>query len=263
MESDQDTAKRSVLKRKSIRLLGLSAIALMVSVSVWALLSHEPVYQGRNLAAWLADFEDDQIERRVLASTAVKHIGVEAVPFLIQRLRYDPNTAKRDSRFLRWKRQALEWLNKYTFIKVSPARPANRRRQALAALDSLGPLATNALPALEKLLDEKPPDPQALYVVARIGPQGLPVLYRALTNSTSSEAKLLRLEAEVCFEMLKTHSAILFPRVESGPDASFFDRRICEFNSMILRAAAKDYRSRHPEIVLPAPLDMPAPSAPP
>ena len=262
MENEQSKFRQSILKRRSVRVLGFLGLAVTATVFVlWALWPREPVYQGRNLTAWLSDFDHDEIERRVSAAGAVRRIGVDAVPFLIERLRYDPNSVKRESRLLRWKRQSLEWLNKHTFIKVSSARPANARRQALAGLDALGPLATNALPALEKLLDERPPDPSALYVVARIGPQGLPVLYRALTNSTSSESKLLRLEARVCFDMLKSRSEALFPKVESGSDASCYDRRICEFNSKVLQAAYRDYRSEHPEMDLPTPqVDEPASS---
>jgi hypothetical protein len=265
MENEQSKFRQSILKRRLVLIPGFLILAVLAIVVVlWALWPREPVYQGRDLTAWLTDFDHEEMERRVLAAGAVRRSGVDAVPFLIERLRCDPNSVKRESRLLRWKRQSLEWLNKHTFIKVSSARPANPRRQALASLDALGHSATNALPALEKLLEENPPDPQVLYVVARIGPPGLPVLYRALTNSTSSEAKLLRLEARVCFDMLKSRSEALFPKVESGPGAYCFDRRICEFNSRVLQAAYRDYRSEHPEMELPrSTLDEPTPSVSP
>ncbi len=122
-------------------------------------------------------------------------------------------------------------------------RPPDPRREALAGLDALGPDAKDAIPALEKLLHEDPPDPAALYVIARIGEQGLPLITQSLTNSE----KVIRLEARVCLEMIKTKSAMLFPKFETEPESSDYRRRICEFNSRTLREAFKDYRAQHPE----------------
>ena len=260
MENEQNTFNRHVPSKRQFRLLGLLvAVIMAASLVVLALVPHEPSYHGRRLSAWLSDFEHEQVERRAVAADAVRHIGTNAVPFLVERLGYNPDVPRRDSRLTLWKRQFLEWLSIHSFGKVSPpGRPPNPRRQAMAGLDALGPAAKDALPALEKSLNENPPDSQALYVIARIGSVGLPVLYKSLTNSSSVENKLLRLEARVCLEMIETHSEVLFPRLEFGPDAAFYDRRICEFNNMVISAASEDYRSNHPEMDLPRlPLNTP------
>ena len=77
------------------------------------------------------------------------------------------------------------------------------------------------MPALEKLLEEDPPDPQALYVAARMGPAGAPLLNRYL-NSTNL---ILQLEAKVCFDLIRSHSEVLYPPIPVGPDAPSFARR--------------------------------------
>lgn len=216
--------------------------------------THEPTYGGRRLSAWLRDFDSEKMEKRIGAADAVNHIGPNAVPFLVERLKV-PRPG-RESKLEQWKRRALEWLDKHSAITVSPGWRSSPRHQAVAGLDALGPAAKDALPALEKLLRENPPDPQVLYVVARIGPAGLPVLTKALSN----EAHVLRLEARVCLEMIKTHSEALYGDVGSGADAASFDRRICAFNVKVLHAAYEDYRAQYPDQALPRSFDESRPS---
>jgi hypothetical protein len=149
----------------------------------------------------------------------------------------------------------VELLNKQSLVKIPFRLHASPRHQALAAIDALGPVATNALPALEKLLHENPPDTRAPYLIARIGPEGLPLLRQALTN----ENRIVRMEARVCLEMFNSRSIVLFPG--DAMDAASFDRRICEFNLRMVRAAGEEYLREHPETLLPRDItDMPPPS---
>jgi hypothetical protein len=252
------------LNKRGVIFVGLlAAVIVAASLVVWYLMPHEPSYQGRGLSAWLSDFEHDQLEKRGMAAQALRSIGPKAVPFIADRLRCPQSVLRRDARLRRWKEQFVEWLSEHSFIKVSPGRPADPRRQALAGLDALGPEAKDALPALEKLLNEDPPDPRALYVIARIGQAGLPLLTQSLTNSFSKEAKLLRLQARACLDMMKSNSETLYPKVEFGPDCSNFDRRICAFNTKVLAAAFQDYRAQHPEMVFPKGAANTPPASPP
>jgi hypothetical protein len=92
------------------------------------------------------------------------------------------------------KTRLLYFLSRQKIIKVSlPRNYTSPRHQAFAALDALGPAAKEALPALEKLLHEHPPDPHCTYIIARIGPAGLPLLNQALTN----DERIIRMEAHV------------------------------------------------------------------
>ena len=215
----------------------VAGVGALVGHLVWR---HEPSYQGRDLSAWLRDLEAEQMEKRAVAADAVKHIGPQAVPFLVERLKSPIPALKRETRLEEWRRRILEWL-----AKQSPGKRSDPRAEALAGFDALGPAAKDGLQALEKLLQENPPDPRVLYVVARMGPSGLPILERALTNAE----KILRLEARVCVEMIRTRSDLLYRDIGSGPDAAIFERRLCQFNLRTLQAGFEDYRAQHPEQV--------------
>ena len=77
---------------------------------------HEPTYGGRGLSAWLRDFDLEKMEKRVSAADAVKHIGPKTVPFLVERLKLPIARPGRESQLERWKRNALEWLDKAEVI---------------------------------------------------------------------------------------------------------------------------------------------------
>jgi len=55
------------------------------------------------------------------------------------------------------------------------------------------------------------------------------------------------LEAKVCFDLIRSHSEVLYPPIPVGPDAPSFARRTCEFNLKILEAANQRYQAQHPE----------------
>ena len=210
----------------------------------------DPRYQSRDLSEWLRDFDLQNYspEKQALAADAIRHIGPSAVPFLMERLS--------EERFKQTKIKQKKWLERQKNAVFTVKFPTDPRHEALAGLDALGPAAVDALPELEKLLLENPPDTRALYVVARIGPASIPLLTRFLTN----EDKRVRLESKLCLEMLNTRSELLYPRILVGPDAPSFDRRLCEFNVKILQRAFKEYHASHPEMDFPQP---PPPSLPP
>jgi hypothetical protein len=192
----------------------------------------EPVYQDRRLSEWLRDFDDTaHPERQAGAAEAVRHIGPPAVPFLIEQLS--------EAKTKQFRAEQEAWHERQSASDTDIPRPPNPRHEAMAALDALGSQAATALPALQRLLQENPPDMQALYVAARIGPASYPLLNQSLTNNFRG----LKLGAEVCFEMMRTHDKLLYPTIPVGPDAPSYDRRICEFNLKILNAAVKAYRA--------------------
>lgn len=216
--------------------------------------ANKPTYQNRRLSEWLRDFDNNNLtpEQKAMAAEAIRHIGSSAVPFLVERLS--------EARLKQSKIEQKKWRDRQATAVFSVVRPPDPRHEALAGLDALGSAAVDALPALEKLLHENPPDPQALYVAARIGPASIPILTAALTN----EEKLVRLEAQLCLEMLNSRSELLYPRIPVGPEAPSFNLRICEFNVRILQSSFKEYQARHPEMNLPNDVNQtPPPSLPP
>jgi hypothetical protein len=197
--------------------------------------TNEPSYQGKSLSEWLMDFDNPSPETQALAADAIRQIGSQAVPFLVNRLS--------EAQLAQVRLEAKKWREKQENAVYSVPRPANPRQEAMAALDALGPMAVDALPVLRKLLHDDPPDLQALYVAARIGPASVPLLTESLTN----EDKVVRLSAQVCLDMISSRSVVLYPKIPVGPHVPSFDRRICEFNLQVLKAAAIEYGKEHPE----------------
>lgn len=194
--------------------------------------SSEPRYRGKPLSAWLAGFESETLPVRMESAEALRQIGTNAMPQLISLVRQPAKPGE-----TQWKQKLRALLAKQSLVKISIPRPPDHRGRALAALAALGPQAREAVPALEGLLRETPPDHRALLVLSGIGSEARPVLQRALTHKENN----IRLGAQVCLQMQPT---VL--RSQSGEDSEFM-RRTCEFNAQVLRAAFKDYQSRHPE----------------
>lgn len=232
-------------KRRWIVVLGLSVIALALAICVR---QTEPRYQGKPLSAWLRGFESDSMEARWQSAEAVCHVGTNALPQLTSILRLP---VARDEP--KWRQTLRALLAKQSLINITLSRPPDRRVEALAALDALGPMAKAAVPDLEALLHESPTDHRALMVLARIGPEASAALTRALTN----QEKVIRQGAQVCLNLLQTHNESLAPK--PGEDAEFM-RRGCQFNLMLLRAAFEEYRVQHPEQFTPD--GMPKPVLP-
>lgn len=192
----------------------------------------EPQCRSKPLSVWLAGFESETQTIRLESAEALQQIGTNAVPQLISMLRQPAKPSE-----TQWKQKLRTLLAKQSLVKISIPRPPDHRSRALAALAALGTQAKEAVPTLEGLLRESPPDHRALLVLAGIGPEARPVLQRALTHKENS----IRLGAQVSLQMQPTIS-----RSQSGEDSEFM-RRTCEFNAQVLRAALKDYQARHPE----------------
>lgn len=223
----------------------LGSIVLLLAIGGPA---SEPAYRGKSLSVWLRGFESDVAEARWRSAEAMRQMGTNALPCLIARL--DHRSITQESW---WKRMLRAALSKQSLIKLNLPRSADERRETLAALDALGPAAKDAIPAVERLLHENPPDPQALLVLGRLGPEAVPALTRALTN----DEKAIRFGARACLDMLESHSEILFP---TTPQNAEFMHRTCEFNLQVINAAFRDYRTNHPEEF--SPDGMPRPSLP-
>jgi hypothetical protein len=230
-------------RRRWISTFAIFGIALLLTIYGQ---QSEPRYQDRPLTFWLRGFESDLPQTRWQSAEAIRRIGTNALPVVIRQLQKKPPTQES------WLRQKFRSV--LALAKINLPRPAIERREALAAIDALGPTAKNAVPALERLLHETPPDPQALLVLARIGSDGVPALTRALTN----DEKVIRYGARACLDMQQSHSEVVFPTTLQNAE---FMRRTCEFNSAILKAATEDYRRDHPEQFLPD--GMPQQSLPP
>ncbi len=196
----------------------------------------EPSYEGKPLNVWLRDFDNfnPTPEQRAMAPEAIRQMGSAAVPFLVERLS--------EAQLKEIELDAKKWRKRQEAAASTIDLPPNPRREALAALDALGPAAANAIPALQNLLHEDPPDTQALYIAARIGPAGVPLL----TNSLTNKNKLVRIQAQICLDMMSSHSVVLYPLISTGPDAPSFESRWFSFMVLTLKATVKEYQVTHP-----------------
>jgi len=220
-------------RRSRIVLLVFCSVAVVATVCC-LVLPREPAYAGQSLSSWLRGFEGDTREARTQAAEAVQHIGTNGLPILVAMLR-DPGPKNEAG----WRRLLRNLLSKQSLITVNIPRPPNPRSQALAALDALGPVGKDAVPQVEKLLAETPPDPRALLVLARMGPSGVPPLTRALTNNE----RAIRFGARACLNAIEAKSELVYPQ---DPEADFL-RRNCELNLAVLQAALLEYKRDHPE----------------
>ena len=58
----------------------------------------EPVYQGRKLSAWCIQLsQSSSAEERTTAAEAIRQIGTNAFPQLLQWISYDPNPVIREA----------------------------------------------------------------------------------------------------------------------------------------------------------------------
>ncbi len=222
---------RALFRKRIITIAALvfAAIALYVLYSRIT----EPRWKCRTVSAWLRDFDAENPQDRDRAAIALREIGTNAIPFIIDRLRQ--SISKPSQRGVNLRATINHMLSKQSLVKIRLINPKDPRHQALAAVDALGPTASNVLPSLEKLLHETPPDPRAPYVIARLGQVGDPVLRQALTN----DEKFIRMAAQ----MFLTST-----NLPSASEVTGFDRRICEFNLKMMTMAFQEYVPEHPEM---------------
>src|SRR5690349_4187102 len=156
----------------------------------------EPVYQGKTLSQWMAarKMTDSTDPRSPLtpelasAVEAVKRMGTNALPFLMDELR------ARDA--LIWKKIPYPLYRSLRFIERMRSRGGpgewERHQQAVFFLSALGPLAKPALPDIANCLDHPHTAEPALEVLnfyasngeMSPGPEVATALLKAMTNGS-------------------------------------------------------------------------------
>lgn len=178
---------------KRIRRVGLLILfALAIGLATCAVWLREPVYEGRDLSAWLGELvdlagHDPSVEgnepgrrawevRHDKAVSAVRCIGAKALPHLVRWLRTAPGpTPLRD--------KLDELLDKQSVVKISLAQRPDHTFQAIEGFRALGSAAEPALPELRRLLHNPATFAGAVFALRAIGPAAVPALAPELTNS--------------------------------------------------------------------------------
>src|SRR5436190_17218266 len=127
-------------------LVRIAAAVLGVALAGYALWPHEPRWQGRSLSSWLVDLAPDKPQgTRIAAATAVRALGTNAVPFLLDWMR-EPEVEPR------WKLRLQAWLSRQSLVKVKFELAGDRRRKSVLAFEALGDTGRSAVPELAQLL---------------------------------------------------------------------------------------------------------------
>lgn len=173
-------------RRRGILLIALGAIIVaMLLTALWP--SEEPEYQGKRLSAWLGVYMNapNNATAEEQAADAVRHIGTNALPFLVKWMDYEQP---------KWRDKLANKLVRvpipFARAVVGPLLGAGRYRAGVAVLgfDILREEAAPAVPALAPMLrDWNSPHRayRALFALTYVGKEGLPALLAVVTNQAA------------------------------------------------------------------------------
>lgn len=140
---------------KRIRLIVLPVFVLLAAVlALYLHHNREPSYQGRTLMLWLRDFGNtlwynpDATPFRATCTNAVKHMGIDAIPFLQKKL-----TAKETA----FDKRMKSLLKKQSLIHFHFTDPARDNYLGLLGFQILGKDGNSA--ASDLVMLTKDPDP--------------------------------------------------------------------------------------------------------
>ena len=164
------------MRRRYVLVCGL----LLAAATTFCLLAwrpREPVYKGRTLHYWLRGYraggQQWNDSNQQLADEAVRHFGTNSFPILLEMVTARETAAS--LKLVRWSVKWRRWARKLPFVKIAPY-PRYQSYDAVEAshaFRTLGPQASNAVPALVRLLDQDLPPPNhemILGVLGFIGP---------------------------------------------------------------------------------------------
>lgn len=186
--------------KKRFRIVFGILLLLVVGGIAWLTLrSSEPLYKGKPLSAWLEAFDKnydfigstENMDRGIEASEAVRHIGTNAIPTLLRRLRAKDNP-------LADRLYALA--QKQHFVAVEHVPAYLRRTEGRSGFRVLGPEGRAAVPALMKLYGSVSPEcrPCIAATLGGIGPdakRAVPLLIRGLAETNTFHGEVEAPEA--------------------------------------------------------------------
>ena len=149
---------------------GVFAAAILAFVFV----NREPVHESRPLNAWLRDLSATEPHRRTSAETALRRMGVGAVPALLARLE-----------------------SGYT----------NDQARAILGFAALGESGRCAIPSLTALLRVEQTSLPAARALAALGPAAVPLL----TNSLTSPVGFIRSSSARALGRIRTDGRLAVP----------------------------------------------------
>lgn len=171
--------------KKPWRIAGLAlGVGLVVAFILGAVSgTREPEYEGKKLTRWLEELRHPQpasppasLIARTNAMIAIRHMGTNAVPYLVTMLH------AKDSRL---KSKWMDLLSRQRWVDFHFRYDFQRRDDALRGLAILGPDARGAIPEIAKLMDDRLMAQMAGYTLHQIGSDAVPVLNQALRSTNT------------------------------------------------------------------------------
>jgi HEAT repeat protein len=174
-------------RRKWLWILLGGGIAVVLVLTLWR--EREPHFENHSLLEWIsiADIaghgdKDSEFSKKE-GEDAVRHIGTNAIPFLIKCIQYRERP---------WQTHLGALSHKLPEKLADPlsdlieGHGAQRQEAAFSGLYMLGPDAKGAIPALTNLMTtQRQLANECLAVLAQIGGDGLTPVLNALTNQAS------------------------------------------------------------------------------
>ena len=184
-EDHSNKSPASPKKRRQWSLAIAPGLVAFFFVVVWLALTAppDPVYQGKHLSAWLAQYDTTSLKwpRDPLpADEAVRHIGTNAFPMIVRRLRASDSKAKIN--LILFLQRTLHTYR----LPIPTAIPGHI--EALQALGALGNDAEPLVPELADAIDHGRvwPDGYAGFWLQSLGSDGeaaVPALARRLQDT--------------------------------------------------------------------------------
>jgi hypothetical protein len=172
---DCDRVKRQTAAYLSAGGLGLAGLTL------YFFFSGEPLYHGRPLNAWVADLHPRVGEaRQQQAELALRAIGTNAVPYLLELLQHQEPRLLRELRG--FSQRTKTFLRMDSDLELPWVAAVERDLQLSAAFAALGSSARPAFPALTNLLLRPETASVSASALARLGPEAFGPLARALES---------------------------------------------------------------------------------
>ncbi len=154
-------------------------IAALLAAVIVLVRSGEPRARGRSLSSWLntlstlPGYEIDSSE----AQAALREIGTNAIPPLLELLRTKDSLVKR---------KVNELLRKQSLIRFQLREVSEKREKAVAGFNALGPIAKPAMPELVALFNDPEITFDAVRALAVIGPDAVLPLTQALSHTNDA-----------------------------------------------------------------------------
>jgi HEAT repeat protein len=192
------------------RWIMVATVAVLVLILVWAVLHRrEPVYEGKTLSTWVQQGRSNQWRGAAAdeARFAIRQIGTNSIPFLVNLIRATDGPVKRKLRTVlppSW-HAALHLKND----------SGETRRIGAHGLVALGSNAPSAVPALIEIATNHP-DPDGRYIAVfalrslrSAAEAAVPFFIQCLTNSDSA----IRNEAAVGLVLVPRQWDVALPHL--------------------------------------------------